>query len=85
MGPTQPIGVGIQLDDQPIQSVYFVPPSKPGTLPAQWNGNDGFAANSIVDVATTWKGAWPGKHTVTVRHEFEDCLSEKLRITFLFE
>ena len=67
MGPQQPIGVAVQLDNQTPKTMYFIPPSKPGTLPAQWSGNDGFAANSIVDVQSSWANAWPGKHTLKVR------------------
>lgn len=69
MGLDEPISIAVQLDDQTPQTVAFIPPAPPGTLPAQWGGDDGFAANSIVPVVTQWT-ANPGTHTLTVRHPF---------------
>ena len=65
MGPDRPIAVAVQVDDESIQTEYFIPPAPPGTLPPQWNGNDGFVANAIVPVNTSWKAA-PGAHTLKV-------------------
>ena len=65
MGRDRPIKVAIQMDDQAPQTVPFIPFSKPGTLPPQWDGNDGFVANAIVSVVTNWN-APPGAHTLKV-------------------
>ncbi|KAI5117957.1 hypothetical protein M0805_001619 [Coniferiporia weirii] len=65
MGPNEPISIAVQMDDQTPQTVAFIPTSAPGTLPAQWDGNDGFVANAIVSVVTSWPAA-PGAHTLKV-------------------
>ena len=65
LGPDEPIGLAVQLDSQAPQTVYFIPPAAPGQLPAQWDGNDGFVANSIVDAMTSFV-APPGAHTLKV-------------------
>ena len=65
MGPDRPIKVAVQVDSQTPQTVAFIPPSSPGTLPPQWDGNDGFVANAIVSVVTNWAAA-PGAHTLKV-------------------
>ena len=58
------------MDDQEPQVKAFIPLSAPGTLPDEWNGTDGFVANAIVPVVTTWS-APPGAHTVKVSGEHE--------------
>ncbi|EJD06938.1 uncharacterized protein FOMMEDRAFT_152276 [Fomitiporia mediterranea MF3/22] len=63
MGPDRPIKIAVQMDDQTPQTVAFIPPAPPGTLPPQWDGNDGFVANAIVSVPTSWS-AQPGAHTL---------------------
>ncbi|KAH8117845.1 hypothetical protein DFH11DRAFT_1839415 [Phellopilus nigrolimitatus] len=63
MGPDRPIKIAVQMDSQVPQTVAFIPPSAPGTLPAQWDGNDGFVANAIVSVVTNWTAS-PGAHTL---------------------
>ncbi|KAL5526413.1 hypothetical protein ACEPAF_8136 [Sanghuangporus sanghuang] len=63
MGPDRPIKIAVQMDKQPPQTVAFIPSSAPGTLPAQWDGDDGFVANAIVSVVTNWT-AYPGAHTL---------------------
>ena len=74
MGPDEPIKIGVQMDDQSIQTLPFIPPSSPGTLPPQWNGDDGYVANSIVSASVNVPAS-PGTHTLKVRstvsHEFE--------------
>ncbi|THH00581.1 hypothetical protein EW145_g7057 [Phellinidium pouzarii] len=65
MGPDRPIKIAVQIDDQTPQTVAFIPPSAPGTLPPQWDGNDGFVANAIVSVVTNWS-APPGAHTFKI-------------------
>ena len=66
MGPTEPISFAMQLDGGNVQTMQFIPPAAPGTLPPQWSGNDGYVANAIVDVPMTVAAA-PGKHTLKVR------------------
>jgi len=63
MGPTRPISIAVQVDSETPQTVQFIPASAPGTLPPQWDGNDGFVANAIVDVATNFTAS-PGAHTL---------------------
>lgn len=65
MGLAEPVSIAVQIDDQPPQTVAFIPPAPPGTLPEVWGGDDGFAANSIVPVLTHWD-AVPGIHTLRV-------------------
>jgi len=65
IGPDEPIGLAVQMDSQAPQTVYFIPSAPPGQLPAQWDGNDGFVANSIVDAVTSFE-APPGAHTLKV-------------------
>ena len=64
-GPDRPVAVAIQVDSQPPQTSYFMPPAPSGTLPAAWDGNDGFAANNIVPIVMTFTAA-PGAHTLKV-------------------
>ena len=66
MGPDEPIAFAMQLDGGSVETMYFIPPAAPGTLPPQWNGYDGYVANAIVDVPMTVKAA-PGAHTLKVR------------------
>ena len=70
IGPDEPIGLAVQIDAQAPQTVYFIPPAAPGQLPAEWDGNDGFVANSIVDAVTSFV-APPGAHTLKVSLEFD--------------
>ena len=65
MGPDRPIKIAVQMDGQSPQTVAFIPPAPPGKLPPQWDGNDGFVANSIVSVMSHWS-APPGAHTLKV-------------------
>ncbi|EJD06965.1 uncharacterized protein FOMMEDRAFT_102997 [Fomitiporia mediterranea MF3/22] len=63
MGPDRPIKVAVQMDSQSPQTVAFIPSAPPGQLPPQWDGDDGFVANAIVNVVTSWS-APPGAHTL---------------------
>lgn len=65
MGPDEPLKIAVQMDSQEPQTVVFIPASAPGTLPAAWDGLDGFAANAAVSVVTKW-AASPGAHTLKV-------------------
>ena len=65
MAVDEPIKIAVQMDEQSPQTIAFIPYADPGTLPAQWDGNDGFVANAIVNVTTNWTAA-PGAHTLTV-------------------
>ena len=65
MGPDRPIKIAVQMDDQDPQTIPFIPASAPGTFPPEWDGTNGFIANAIVNVITTWS-AFPGSHTLKV-------------------
>ena len=41
-GLDRPVAVAVQVDSQPAQTSYFIPPSAPGGTPPGWDGNDGF-------------------------------------------
>lgn len=64
-GLDRPVAIATQLDDDEIQAQYFIPSAAPGDLPAQWDGNDGWVANAIIDVLSTHVAA-PGSHTLKV-------------------
>ncbi|TCD67740.1 hypothetical protein EIP91_011982 [Steccherinum ochraceum] len=64
-GPDRPVAVAIQVDSQPAQTSYFIPPAPSGSLPAAWDGADGFVANSIVSIITNF-AAPPGAHTLKI-------------------
>lgn len=66
LGPDEPVGFAVQLDSQDAQAQYFIPAAAPGTLPPSWDGTDGFIADSIVDVPTTFFNVTPGAHTFKV-------------------
>lgn len=66
-GKDRPLGFAVQIDSLDAQVKYFIPAAASGTLPAGWDGTDGFVANSIVSVPTTFTGVQPGKHTLKVR------------------
>ena len=65
MGPDEPLGIGIQLDDQSPVAQYYIPPAAPGAVPPTWDGNDGYIANAIINVPTNWTIS-PGQHTLKV-------------------
>ena len=46
-----------------------VGPEVPGGLPDGWSGLDGWVANSIITVSTTFNGVPPGNHTLKVSCE----------------
>ena len=60
------MGIALQIDDGAPQTQYFVPAATPGDLPDAWNGNDGWVANSIIDVPFVFP-TQPGAHTLKVR------------------
>ncbi|KAJ7454980.1 hypothetical protein B0H11DRAFT_257884 [Mycena galericulata] len=64
LGADRPLGFAVQIDDEAVQSNYFFPPAAPGEEPDAWNGNDGFAANSIIPAANTFNDVAPGAHTL---------------------
>ena len=66
MGPDEPLGIGIQIDNQTPQAMYYIPAAAPGDLPSTWDGNDGYIANAIINVHTNWT-IGPGEHTLKVR------------------
>ncbi|EIW56479.1 uncharacterized protein TRAVEDRAFT_49304 [Trametes versicolor FP-101664 SS1] len=65
LGDDRPLGLGFQIDDGAPATNYFVPASVPGQVPAPWNGNDGWVANSIIEVPVTLP-VQPGAHTLKV-------------------
>ncbi|CCM00715.1 uncharacterized protein FIBRA_02755 [Fibroporia radiculosa] len=65
LGPDQPVGLGFQMDSDEPQVSYFVPNVTPGTLPAQWDGMDGWAATNIIPITLSFY-AEPGAHTFTL-------------------
>lgn len=64
-GDDRPLAFAIQVDDEVAQTEYFIPYAAPGTMPAAWNGMDGFAATNIVAVLTNFT-APPGAHELKV-------------------
>ena len=66
LGDDRPLGLAFQIDDGAPKTNYFVPKSVPGQVPAPWNGNDGWVANSIIDVPFVFP-TQPGAHTLKVR------------------
>ncbi|KAJ6484507.1 hypothetical protein C8R47DRAFT_1280830 [Mycena vitilis] len=65
LGADRPLGFAVQVDSDAPQSNYFFPPAAPGAEPDAWNGNDGFAANSIISVQNG-VSLTPGAHTLKV-------------------
>ena len=47
-GDDRPLAIGVQVDDDEPQTTYFIPPAAPGSLPPQWDGNDGFAVRILM-------------------------------------
>ena len=66
----QPLAYSIQVDSQVPITVVPVGPEVPGGLPDGWNGLDGWVANSIITVSTTFEGVSRGNHTLKVSYEF---------------
>jgi len=50
LGMDRPLGFAVQVDGGEVHSNYFFPAAAPGLQPPQWDGSDGFAANSIIAV-----------------------------------
>ncbi|PCH43136.1 glycoside hydrolase family 115 protein [Wolfiporia cocos MD-104 SS10] len=65
LGPDRPLAVGVQVDSDTPQVSYYIPNATPGSLPSQWDGMDGWAANNIVTVPFNLT-AEPGAHTLTI-------------------
>lgn len=54
-GADRPLAFALQVNSEPIQTSYFIPPDvTPGGEPAPWGGLNGFAANVIVSVNMTF-------------------------------
>lgn len=66
LGDGRPLGVALQIDSGAPQTRYFVPPATPGNLPNAWDGNDGWVANSIIEVPFVFP-VQPGAHTLKVQ------------------
>ncbi|PIL25769.1 hypothetical protein GSI_11519 [Ganoderma sinense ZZ0214-1] len=65
LGDDRPLGLALQIDNGSAQTQHFVPKSNPGSLPSGWSGNDGWAANNIIDVKYTFT-VGTGAHTLKV-------------------
>ncbi|OBZ74779.1 hypothetical protein A0H81_05486 [Grifola frondosa] len=63
LGDDRPLAIAIQIDSGALQANYFVPPASGGNLPPQWDGNDGWAANSIISVPMVFTAS-SGAHTL---------------------
>ena len=66
----QPLAYSIQVDSQAPITEVPVGPEVPGGLPDGWDGLDGWVANSIITVSTTFNGVSRGNHTLKVGYEF---------------
>ena len=66
LGDDRPLGLAVQIDGGSAQTQHFVPKSNPGSLPDAWGGDDGWAANSIIDVSFKFS-VGTGAHTLKVR------------------
>nr|GAT50790.1 predicted protein [Mycena chlorophos] len=64
-GADRPLGFALQVDDGELFSNYFFPAAVPGSEPPQWDGNDGFAANSIITVPNE-VNMTAGAHTLKI-------------------
>ncbi|KAG5636008.1 hypothetical protein H0H81_009388 [Sphagnurus paluster] len=62
----RPLSFAVQLDGGAPKTQQFFPQPKPGGLPGAWGGADGFVANAIISVVTTFAGITPGAHTLKV-------------------
>ncbi|OBZ74822.1 hypothetical protein A0H81_05528 [Grifola frondosa] len=63
LGDDRPLAIAMQIDSGALQTNYFVPPASGGNLPPQWDGNDGWAANSIISVPMVFTAS-SGAHTL---------------------
>jgi hypothetical protein len=72
IGNDRPLKIAVQVDGGAPQTTQFMPLAANGATPAGWDGNDGFAANSIVSVNNTFTGVTPGAHTLKVRRIARD-------------
>ena len=66
LGDGRPLGLALQIDNGTPQTSCFVPPSIPGDTPPGWDGDDGWVANSIIEVPMVLP-VQPGAHTLKVR------------------
>ena len=66
LGDDRPLSIALQIDEGAAQTQAFVPPATPGNLPDAWDGNDGWVANSIIEVPMVFQ-VQPGAHTLKVR------------------
>ncbi|KAM5530657.1 hypothetical protein V8D89_015678 [Ganoderma adspersum] len=65
LGDDRPLGLAVQIDGGSAQTQHFVPKSDPGSLPDAWGGDDGWVANSIIDVPFKFS-VGTGAHTLKV-------------------
>ena len=46
-GNDRPVAFAVSIDSQDPQTNYFIPLATPGSEPAAWGGNDGFAVSYL--------------------------------------
>lgn len=63
--PSRPVAIAVSVDDLAPQTTYFFPQAAPGGLPPQWDGTDGFVANSFINVPNNFS-ITPGPHTLKI-------------------
>lgn len=63
--PDRPVALAVSVDDLAPQTTYFFPAAPAGSLPPQWDGTDGFVANSFIDVPNNFT-LTPGPHTLKI-------------------
>lgn len=63
--PSRPVALAVSVDGLAPVTTYFFPAAAPGSLPPQWDGTDGFVANSFIDVPNNFSLV-PGPHTLKI-------------------
>ena len=66
LGGDRQLTLALQINGRSPQMQHYMPKSNPESLLGGWNGNDGWVANSIVDVSFTFS-VGTGAHTLKVR------------------
>lgn len=63
-GNDRPMKFAVQIDSESPKEVSYIPPTAVGTMPAAQGGNDGWAANNVIQVTTNHSDIGPGAHTL---------------------
>ncbi|EKM52378.1 glycoside hydrolase family 115 protein [Phanerochaete carnosa HHB-10118-sp] len=64
-GPSANISVAVSIDDLEPQTTAFFPTAPAGGTPPQWDGTDGFVADSFINVPNNFTIS-PGAHTLKI-------------------